>query len=358
MIWAILLAAAAILAILERLWESAAMRALRFRGSSDLLLAEQGQTVTWSGSVENHSRLPIPFVRLRESFPIQAKVQGDPGWIAGHCRVGIQEWHVEEKLSLKPWQSCTRRVSFAFFSRGEYRLGGYQLSAGDLLGIRERKTEQAGAERVVVIPRRCRNRRALQALGGFLGDISVRRFILEDPILTVGFRDYTAQEPLKAISWTQSARAGSLQVKQYDHTAEQTVVLLLNVENGSPEELEACFRLTRTVCEELEKRRMSFGLRTNGSLPGPVSKLSWMPEGLGSQHLNTILYALGRADYTCYFSFRSLAEQALLHRKNQEAYILITPNSEKLDQGGLRALEAAVGNAVCILSGSTEVEQP
>lgn len=358
MIWAILLAAAVFLAVLERLWESAAMKALRFRGGSDLLLAEQGQPVTWSGAVENHGSLPIPFVRMKEAFPIQAEVKGDPRWIEGHCRVGILEWYVEEKLSLKPWQSSTRRVSFTFSRRGEYHLGGYQLSVGDLLGVRERKTEQAGSERVVVIPRRCRNRQALRALGGFLGDISVRRFILEDPILTVGFRDYTAQEPLKAISWTQSARTGTLQVKQYDHTAEQTVVLLLNMEGGSPEELEACFRLTRTACEALEKQKISFGLRTNGSLPGPVSKLSWLPEGLGGQHLNTILYALGRADYTCYYSFRTLTEQALLHRKNQEAYILITPNSEKLDKAGLRALEAATGSAVCVLSGSAEVEEP
>ena len=43
-------------------------------------------------------------------------------------------------------------------------------------------------------------------LSGFLGDVSVRRFIYEDPVLTTGFREYTGREPMKHISWTQSAR--------------------------------------------------------------------------------------------------------------------------------------------------------
>lgn len=342
------------LVILEKLWTPAALKALRFRGSTDLPLAEPGQVVTWSGTVENESRLPIPFVRLRESFPAQAQVSGDRQWIENHCQKGIREWYVEEKMSLKPRQSRTRKVSFSFSRRGEYVIGSYQMSAGDLFGIQERRKGDRGHQRLVVMPELPRDHRALEALGGFLGDISVRRFILEDPILTVGFRDYTGREPMKAVSWTRTAMTGSLQVKQYDHTAERTAVILLNVEGGTPEELEACFRLTRMACEQLEKKKISFGLRTNGNLPGPVGKLSWLAEGLGSRHVRTILYALGRADYTCFYSFRYLTEQTLLHRKNNEAYLLITPPLKEEGRNCLGILESAAGNPVCVLVGEAD----
>lgn len=355
MSWVVLLLAAAVLFVLEKLWAPAALKALRFKGSCDRLLAEPGEPVLWSAVIENQSRLPIPFVRLREHFPPAAHAKAEQKWIDTHCQRSIRQWSVEEKLSLKPLQRCTRTVSLVFSRRGAYQLGNYRLSVGDLLGFRERGKE-GDSQKLVVIPERARNQKALIALGGFLGDISVRRFILEDPILTVGFRDYTGREPLKAVSWTRTAMTGTMQVKQYDHTAEQTVMILLDLEGGTPSETEACFRLMRSVCEQLEQKKIPFGLRTNGNLPGPVGKVFHIAEGLGASHLNTILYALGQADATCFYSLRYLVKQTLDHRKNNESYIVITPSLTEENHALLRTLETAVGNPLCILTGASEVD--
>lgn len=352
---AAVLLAVIVLAVIEKFWAPAALNALVFRGSCDRAMAEPGELVTWTGTVENHFRLAVPFVRLREHFPIQAQAAGKPNWIRSHCHKGIQRWYVEERMALGAGRRCSRSVQLRFSQRGAYQIGSYQLSAGDLLGFRE--ADRTGqSQSIVIIPQRSQSRKAAEALGGFLGDVSVRRFILEDPVLTTGFRDYTGREPMKSISWTRSAAAGQLQVKQYDYTAEQNVVVLLNVEGGTPEELEECFRLMRSACEQLERRKIPFGIRTNGILPGPVGKIFTLADGLGSRHINTILYALGQADYTCFQSFRSLVRQAVLHRKNNESYIVITPSLTAPVQGVLRTLEAAAGSAVCVLVGNTEAQ--
>lgn len=356
MIWIILILAALILTVLERIWMPLALKALRFAGSCDHIMAEPGETVTWTGTVENHSRLPIPFARLQESFPAESQPVGDPRWIRAHCKRSVYQWYAEERFALRPRQRATRKVSMTFRRRGAYAIGSWRLSAGDILGLREASRE-GDAQQIVIIPEHAGRQQSLQALGGFLGDISVRRFILEDPILTVGFRDYTGREPMKAISWTRTAAAGTMQVKQYDHTAEQTATVLLNVEGGTPQELEGCFRLARTVCERLEKEKIPFGFRTNGNLPGPVSKLFYLADGLGSQHLSTILYALGRADYTCFRTFRNMVRESLRHRRNNEAYIVITPALTDEVQATLRALESAVGSGLCVLTGRSEVEE-
>lgn len=353
----ILLLAVFVLVVLEKYWPSLVLKNLRFRGSADRITAEPGQLITWSATVENRSRLPVPFVRLRQGFPKEASVHADERWVRSHCSDGIRKWNVEEKMALAPRQSRTRSLRFSISKRGSYQIGGYRLSAGDLLGLRE-EAKLGEDQSVVIIPERAKNGTALQALGGFLGDISVRRFILEDPILTVGFRDYTGREPLKAVSWTRTAITGSMQVKQYDHTAEQNVVILLNVEGGTPEQLEGCFRLMRSACEALEWKKIPFGLRTNGHLSGPVGNIFHMSDGLGSRHVDTILYALGRADYTCYHSFRYLCGQTLKYRKNNESYIVITPfSSDEVSQlAGM--LGNAVGSSVCVLTGEAEVTQP
>lgn len=345
----ILVLAVLLLVFLEKKLPEWMLKKLRFSGSCDQLYAEPGQTVTWSARVENTGRFPVPFVRLWESFPLSAKVRAEAGWIRLHCRESIRSWNVEERLSLLPRQRVERQVKMAFGARGVYSLGACRMSAGDLLGFYEQTLECPG-QTVVIIPERTRNPVAMQAVGGFLGDISVRRFILEDPVLTVGFRDYTGREPMKAVSWTRTAVVGKLQVKQYDHTAEQTVQVLLNVENGSPGALEEAFRLTRTVCEELERRKIPFGFRTNGNLSGPVGKIFHLADGLGQSHLNTILYALGRADDTCYQSFRYLTRQTLHNRRNNEAYIVITPELDDRGRRSLKELAQSAGNVLCVLT--------
>lgn len=342
-------------ALLERKWASYALNSLDVHTSCDRPLAEPEQPVTWSVALDNYSRLPIPFVRLVQSFPDEAQVLADKAWRNAYCRKNILSWDLEYRMTLRGRRSVTRNVTVSFGQRGVYKIGSYHLSAGDLLGFREAKCH-GGGKSIVVMPHRSRQQTAIDAVGGFLGDISVRRFILEDPILTTGFRDYTGREPMRSISWSRTAQSGSLQVKQYDYTAERHVVVLLNTEGADEQQLEECLRLTRSVCEKLEQRKIPYGFRTNANLPGPVGKIHSMVEGLGEQHLNTILYGLGCADRTCFHSFRYLTRQTLKSRKSSEAYIVITPDDSGAARACIQELGNAVGAPVCVLRGCAEVE--
>lgn len=344
----IVILAVALLALLEKLWKPASLKALHREGGCDHILAEPGEELVWKSRVENRSRLPIPFVRLHQELPGEAQVKEEETWIRRNCRHTDKWWHVEQRFSLRPRQAAENTVRFSLPARGLYHVGRGRLSVGDLLGFHEQEFRWE-PESLVIMPERSQNCKALDTAGGFLGDISVRRFIMEDPILTVGFRDYTGREPMRSISWTRTAVTGALQVKQFDHTSEQTAVVLLNVRGAKRELLEECFRLTRSVCEQLEQKKIPFALRTNGNLPGPVGKLFFVPEGLGAAHLNTILYGLGRADSTTFYSFRTLVRQALRHRKQNDAYIVITPPLEPEDRSAVGQLEAMAGNPVCVL---------
>lgn len=343
------------LAVLEYKWAGYALKSLDIHSGCDHALAEPGQQVTWSATVDNYSPLPIPFVRLVEDFPLEAKVQGDLSWKEAYYRRGFLSWYTEYRMTIRGRRSITRNATLVFDKRGVYQIGTYHLSAGDLLGFKEVKRSGKG-QKIVVMPHRSLQQKAMDALGGFLGDVSVRRFILEDPILTTGFRDYTGREPLRAISWTRTARSGNLQVKQYDYTAERHVVVLLNTEGADEEQLEECLRLTRSVCEKLEHRKIPYAFRTNANLPGPVGKVHALVEGLGERHFHTILYGLGSADGTCFHSFRYLTRQTLKKRKSNESYIVITPDDKGEAYGCIQALSNAVGTRVCVLKGSEGVQ--
>lgn len=339
----------------EYKWGSFAIHALRTHSKCDSIVAEPGQPVTWSATVENHSRRPISFVRLVEQFPDQVEVVMEEAWLRKHRKECILSWICENRMSIPARSSVTRYMTLRFPRRGVYQLGEYDLSAGDFLGLYERNWH-GSSKAMVVIPERSEQRAAIDALGGFLGDISVRRFIMEDPILTVGFRDYSGRESMRDISWVRTAVTGALQVKCYDHTAEHHVIVLLNVEDAKDESLEECLRLTRTVCEKLEQEKIPYGFRTNGNLPGPVAKILALPESLGPRHLNTILYGLGGADKARFFSFRYLTYQTLRKRKNNESYIVITPEKTPETMACIRSLDRAVDGRLCVLTGQQEDE--
>ena len=343
--------------ILEYKWASYAISALKVQQKCDRQLAEPGQPVTLSLTVENHSPLPIPFVRMVHDFPIEAHAVADDHWLNLHCRKNLFSWYAEYRMTLRRRRSITRNATVSFAERGVYKVGSYRLSVGDLLGFREEQRHGHG-HKVVVMPQHSRQQTAVDAVGGFLGDVSVRRFILEDPILTVGFRDYTGREPMRAISWTRTAQTGNLQVKQYDHTAEHHVVVLLNIQGADAQQLEECLRLTRSVCEKLEQRKIPYGFRTNANLPGPVGKVHTMVEGLGERHLQTILYGLGCADGTCFHSFQYLTRQTLKKRKTNESYIVITPDDQDEARSCILELSNAVGTRVCVLKGCEGVQAP
>lgn len=337
--------------LLEKFGTPLLLDMLSFHVETDTILAEPGQKITLTSTVENKSKLPVPFIRLQIPFPVDAEFDLSSKWSRRHLRDGFRNRFLEERFTLKKQQKSLRTMTFTMPHRGVYTIGPYRLSAGDLLGITEASKSGDGLE-ITVMPEYAKNRQLLQAFGGFLGDISVRRFLLEDPILTAGFRDYSGSDPMKSISWTRTAQTSTLQVKQFDHTAEEMATVLLDTEGGTEEELEACFRLTRSVCQQLENRKIPYDLRTNGNLTSPTGKLFHLPEGLGQHHLNTLLYALGRADYMNFFTREQLVRRTMERRKVGGFTVVITPNLQ-----GSNAFSPlyAVG-PVCILEGRRELE--
>lgn len=322
------------------------LQQLHFESTVDSVLAAPGEKMVLHTRVENRGRMPLPFVRLRLLFPSEARYLGKKT-----TKQGIKSWYLEEKLSLRGLQSRESDLHFSLHQRGLHRVGQCRIAAGDVLGFEEKAMELEG-QSIVVMPELCSNPQKLQTLGGFLGAYSVNRFQMEDPMLTVGFRDYSGAEPLKDISWKRTAVSGSLQVKQYDRTAEQIVTVLLDVEGGKPKELEQCFSLTRTVCEELERKKIPYALRTNGSLTGPTGRFFVLPEGLGQAHRNAICYGLGRADYLCFFSAHRLCREAMEHRREGCSHIVISAKEPLEARQCFRSLETL--GSLCVLSGKEE----
>ncbi len=292
---------------------------------------EPGEGFEVISVIENPGRLLLSYLELHEALPMEMALalEGhDVQLISGRRSVSACS-ELESRLFLPPRRRAERRVKASLPRRGRYLLWGATILCGDFLGLQTETKQFKRFVEIVVMPAPAQNAPELHVLGGFLGVVSVRRFTMEDPVLTLGVREYTGREPMRAISWVQTARMGKLMVKLYDHTLEPMVTVLLSVDCGSPhplpDQIERCFSLARSICETLEHQKIPYAFMTNATAMGAMGLWSAVPEGLGADHLRGILEGLGRATLSCQKPLGALLEQAKKAAERGRSHILITP---------------------------------
>lgn len=349
LIFVIVLAA---LAAVVQFWSlNHALDGVEHHAAPDRKLAEPGECFSLVSTVTNHSRRFIPYIRASLTVPAELSSLDDRAELLSR---GPSYSNLCYNLWLMPRQSWQQILPVSLAKRGRHVFMDTTLHGGGFLGMDEMVAYLHQYEEIIVIPARCQAPALETTLGGFLGDRSVNRFILEDPVLTLGFREYTGREPMKSISWTQSARAGQLMVKNYDYTLELTATVLLNIQcdrtPGWEDRLEACFSLARTVCETLEEKQIPYGFVTNAGAAGALSQWSQVSDGLGGHHLSTILEGLGRATYDPLKPFSLTLAQTARHAQQGRTYILITPQRDGSWLPALTKLEQLSGTPALILT--------
>ena len=304
----------------------------------DTRLAEPGELITFTSKMINAWNFPVVYVSVAEQMPETARIEKTGRNSKSH------------RLYLLPKHSYTHDIRFSIDKRGVYRKGKCYIEAGDFLGFTAKVRNIDLDSDIVIMPKRSEDDMVIKTLGGYIGDISVRRFIIEDPVLTIGYRDYTGREPMKNISWNQSARVNKLMVKNNDYTVDTNVAVVLHMDSDRNREMESCLEILRTVCEELEKKRIPYEFLSNGDM-GDLN------EGYGSRHLNYLMMKAGRSKLRGYFSFRELMDRCRKKKKNNRSYIVITPQLDEDERAALNRLQAYSDHEVCVFTGGQNDDQ-
>lgn len=303
-------------------------------------------------TLANRGRLLLPFLRYRVAVPKGFTVHVDSSHIYTYTGY-MEKSYVTGTTWLGPRQRLEKRFPVSAAKRGCYWFNELVVYGGDFLGLREQPRTFDCVREVVVYPRAASKQEIAQVFGGFLGELSVRRFIQEDPVLTLGCREYTGREPMKTISWTQSARRGELMVKKFDYTLEPSVSVILNVESAAEDRedrLERCFSLTRAVCEALEDKGVKYDFRMNALTVGSLREAEYFSEGLGSGHYYGILEYLGRAACLPRLSCRAMLEKAERSTAAGRGIVFITPGDDPETEAAARRLAGRTGGTLLILT--------
>ena len=322
-------------------------RSLQVEFDADTTLVEPGEAATLYYTVRNPYRLPVLYVGFSLFLSPEVTVREGKEFCRLHVSSTDTGTRVEHKFFLPGRREFRGKMHFSLSRRGPHDLGKCYVETGDFLGIFPVLREDRITKRIVCTSDKC-SADELEFPGGEIGDISVRRFIIDDPTMLLGYRDYTGREPMKQISWNQTAKVGKLMVRQNDYTTDRVAVVLVNMYTSQRQLLESCLKIVRTVCEQLEDAKIPYEMMSNGDL------LS-VPEGIGREHLFFILRKIGLSRLSGYNTFGSLVERCVRRRRSNCCHIIITPAAEAEIRGQIDYLGSHVDSRpVVIVPDGTE----
>ena len=350
-----------IIYIIEKISMENALKGIQYIQKPSISVVEPNEEFDIICILQNRTRRFISFLKLREKYSKEIQLcLNDSIKSPKNSNIILEEGAIESSCYLMPKQKLERRIKAYIEKRGRYFLYGATIFGGDFLGINEVPGDYSCIEEIVVIPAQAKIPDIEIILNGYIGDISINRFIFEDPVLTAGFNDYTGQEPQKMISWVQSARVGHLMVKKYDYTLEPMLKVVLNTEcmlQNYAELIEECFSIARSVCQFLESRNVKYRFITNATIAGAAPVWASTDYGWGREYLMGILEGLGRALYTEKESFEKMIEKVLDSAELGVGHILITPDITDEYLIKKDKLKERTALDVCVLTPSQREEE-
>jgi uncharacterized protein (DUF58 family) len=249
-----------------------------------------GDEVAVQVTVHNTGWLPIPWLEVRESLPVELFTPPLKG----------------EVVSLGPGERWHLRYTLRCRRRGYYPIGPLTLRSGDLLGIAHPNTVQAATDHLIVYPQVV----PLQKLGlpthSPLVVLATRVPLFEDPTRVIGVRDYQRGDSPRRIHWTATASAGRLLVKQYKPAiARETLICLdLSEESYAARERYTATELAIVVaasvaCHVVNQERLAVGLATEAHDPLLKGRARFfLPPRSERAHLMGLLEVLARVQVT------------------------------------------------------------
>ena len=144
-------------------------------------------------------------------------------------------------------------------------------------------------------------------------------------------------------------------VKNYDHTIDLSVTILLNVQSvlnvfEEDDKLEACCSIARSVCEQLEAKHIQYSFLSNAIPSGTTSLYTDIEQGLGSGHFYGVMEFLGRVTQGALESFSFTLQRACRNCEPGRHHIIITPSRNPAWQDELLRLQELSDGRVFLLT--------
>ncbi len=250
----------AVLTLSNRFWLWQASRNTRVTREV-IERAFRGDTIEVRLTVHNGGKFPLPWLTLRDTVPNGLEIAEKPEWLLAV--------HGEEKRQLYYQLECRRR--------GRFQIGPLDAVAGVIFDTRSKESgthlSWQNRSRLVVYPHIAPLEKLLLPSRLPLGNLRTRQPLLPDPSRIAGVREYQSGDDPRYIDWRNTARLGSLLVKQFERTRIVPLVVFLDLRPPDKsfawrQIAEASIVVAASLASRMNELKQPFGLYSNGYDPG------------------------------------------------------------------------------------------
>ena len=325
----VVLAGVILFVILAWIYRRSALKRVTYERHFSQATACEGDRVEMVERIANRKLLPIPWLRL-ESFLSRDLVFGTQANL--DIRSGELFQNHLSLFSMRSYRQIVRRHDIQCRNRGLYRIESATMTAGDPLGMVRVTRQFPLSLELLVYPRGAELRDIPLPSHSLLWELLVKRWIVEDPFLVSGVREYRAGDSFRSVNWKATARTGALQVHRRDFTADHRLMICLNVEiSGStwgvatePQRIELGIRYATAIAGRAIAGGIPTGLLCNGRIltekPAPVHL---PPQGGSLQH-EDILTALAKLQLKSTANMAYLLNEEMERAAVRTDYLIIT----------------------------------
>ena len=245
--------------------------------------------------IDNAKRLPLVWARREISCSPYLSFKGQDN------ENGVRRGLVSGIFTLRGYQKCRRVWRVRCEKRGIMMINNATITVSDLFGLSKKAKMFTVLDSVRVLPAPADMEAGELSGDLFIGNVRVRRFVLPDPFVISGAREYTGRESMNRLHWPQTAQSGRLMAYDNEFTTERRVVTVMNMQRSekyiqplSDHTLELQIKAAAFVLEYCESLGgVECALAANTTDPLVITASS------GFEHTYSILRRLAELEASC-----------------------------------------------------------
>jgi len=256
--------------IVSQLWDRYCLVGLSYRRQLGQTRAFFGEEVPFTLEIVNAKPLPLAWLEVEDTMP-GTTLPVTPGHLGPSHMPGRRLLSI--LMSVRWYERVRRHYSVKAGARGYHPFGPATLRTGDVFGFSSKEVQFEKEDYLLVYPKIVSLEHLRLPPKDPFGDVPVQKqWLFEDPLRTVGVRDYTPTDSPRRIHWKATARSQELQVKLLEPTTTYRLLVLLNVSTSihywawagyDPELLEAAITVAASLANWGVEQGYQIGLSAN-----------------------------------------------------------------------------------------------
>ncbi len=294
--------------------------------------AHEGDTFNIIETVHNNKIIPVPWLKVDIHTFKWLQFASTSSVIAQENR------RVSSSFFLKAYQRTTRRWNVKCLKRGVFNIQNITLVSGDLFGGRSTSIPVSSDSQIMVYPQILNLEKLFAPPRDLTGNTIIRRWILDDPFIVQGTREYQPSDSMRRIHWISSAKQGSLMVRNNDYTTEVSLAVLLNIKSMEQEYekvidreiTEFGIKVAASILDHYAEKGVPMRFGTNGYTFDNPGEMILTKQGSGIEHLRELLTILAKLELANERDYSIYLEQTIYKLENSDICIISAYVTEQM----------------------------